>query len=113
MGTRFLASEEAHVHRAYKARVVQSTAEETVYTHLFDIEWPDAAHRVLRNKAIEAWEAAGRPGSRSAAGGGDHDRHDVRGGDARRGDQILIFRLCLASLEILMRRRSMRASRVV
>jgi nitronate monooxygenase len=61
MGTRFLASEEAHVHRAYKARVVQSTAEETVYTHLFDIEWPDAAHRVLRNKAIEAWEAAGRP----------------------------------------------------
>jgi nitronate monooxygenase len=61
MGTRFLASEEARVVRAYKERVVQSKAEDTVYTLLFDIGWPDAAHRVLRNKVIEEWEAAGRP----------------------------------------------------
>jgi NAD(P)H-dependent flavin oxidoreductase YrpB (nitropropane dioxygenase family) len=63
MGTRFLASEETGVIRAYKERVVESRAEDTVYTLLFDIGWPDAAHRVLRNKAVEAWEAAGRPAS--------------------------------------------------
>jgi NAD(P)H-dependent flavin oxidoreductase YrpB (nitropropane dioxygenase family) len=61
MGTRFLASEEAQVPREYKERILQSTAEETVYTQLFDIDWPDAPHRVLRNKAVAEWEAAGRP----------------------------------------------------
>src|SRR5215510_7590811 len=58
MGTRFLASEEAVASRAYKARVVQSTAEDTVYTGLFDVGWPAAPHRVLRNKAVAEWEAA-------------------------------------------------------
>ncbi len=61
MGTRFLASEEAQASRAYKERVVRARAEDTVHTKLFDIGWPDAAHRVLRNRAIEEWEAAGRP----------------------------------------------------
>jgi nitronate monooxygenase/enoyl-[acyl-carrier protein] reductase II len=61
MGTRFLASEEAQVPREYKERIVQSRAEDTVYTQLFDIGWPDAPHRVLRNKAVVEWEAAGRP----------------------------------------------------
>jgi nitronate monooxygenase len=61
MGTRFLASEEAQAPRAYKERIVQSTAEGTVYAQLFDIGWPDAPHRVLRNKAVAEWEAAGRP----------------------------------------------------
>jgi nitronate monooxygenase len=61
MGTRFLASQEAQAPREYKERIVQGTAEETVYTQLFDIGWPDAPHRVLRNKAIAEWEAAGRP----------------------------------------------------
>jgi nitronate monooxygenase len=61
MGTRFLCSEETQVVRAYKERVVKSKAEDTIYTFLFDVGWPDAAHRVLRNKATAAWEAAGRP----------------------------------------------------
>jgi nitronate monooxygenase len=61
MGTRFLASEEAQAPREYKERIVQSTAEGTVYAQLFDIGWPDAPHRVLRNKAVAEWEAAGRP----------------------------------------------------
>jgi nitronate monooxygenase/enoyl-[acyl-carrier protein] reductase II len=30
---------------------------------LFNVGWPNAPHRVLRNKAIEEWEAAGRPES--------------------------------------------------
>lgn len=60
LGTRFLCSEEAFATRNYKERVVRSTAEDTVYTSLFDIGW-DAPHRVLRNRAIDEWEASGRP----------------------------------------------------
>lgn len=70
MGTRFLASEETLVTRAYKERVVKSKAEDTVYTFLFDVGWPDAAHRVLRNKATAEWEAAGRPASGRRPGEG-------------------------------------------
>jgi len=71
MGTRFLCSEEARAIQAYKERVVKSKAEDTVYTYLFDVGWPDAAHRVLRNKAIDEWEAAGRPASGQRPGEGD------------------------------------------
>jgi NAD(P)H-dependent flavin oxidoreductase YrpB (nitropropane dioxygenase family) len=70
MGTRFLCSEETKVLHAYKERVVQSKAEDTVYTLLFDVGWPDAAHRVLRNKAIDEWEQAGRPTSGKRPGEG-------------------------------------------
>src|SRR5712691_2871219 len=70
MGTRFLCSVEASATRAYKERVVRSTAEDTVYTGLFDLGWPEAAHRVLRNKAFEEWEAAGRPASGQRPGEG-------------------------------------------
>jgi nitronate monooxygenase len=70
MGTRFLASAETCVVQAYKERVVQSKAEDTVYTLLFDVGWPDAAHRVLRNKVIAEWEAAGCPASGQRPGEG-------------------------------------------
>ena len=69
LGTRFLCSEEALAERAYKERVVQSTAEDTVYTTLFNGGW-DAPHRVLRNKAVAEWEAAGRPAPSSVPGRG-------------------------------------------
>ena len=59
MGTRFVASEESRAAREYKQRIVRARAEDTVHTMLFDIGWPDAAHRVIRNKAIDEWEAAG------------------------------------------------------
>src|SRR5712692_7101283 len=70
IGTRFLCSEETQVVRAYKERVVKSKAEDTVYTFLFDVGWPEAAHRVLRNKATDEWEAAGRPTSGQRPGEG-------------------------------------------
>lgn len=70
MGTRFLASVETGVVQAYKERVVQSRAEDTVYTLLFDVGWPDAAHRVIRNKVIAEWEAAGYPASGQRPGEG-------------------------------------------
>ena len=74
MGTRFVASQEVLVTQDYKERIVASTAEDTLHTFLFDVGWPDAAHRVLRNGAVEEWEAAGcpesgqRPGEGSAVG---------------------------------------------
>jgi NAD(P)H-dependent flavin oxidoreductase YrpB (nitropropane dioxygenase family) len=62
LGTRFVASEEAWIHPVYKQRVVDSSAEDTFYGELFDVGWPDAPHRVLRNtKTFQEWDAAGRP----------------------------------------------------
>jgi NAD(P)H-dependent flavin oxidoreductase YrpB (nitropropane dioxygenase family) len=69
LGTRFLCSEEANAAQDYKARVVGSTAKDTIYTRLFNIGW-DAPHRVLRNKAVTEWVAAGcpAPGQRPGEG---------------------------------------------
>lgn len=70
LGTRFVACEEAWLHPAYKQRIVDSTAEDTVYNTLYDVWWPNAPHRTLRNKTLEEWEAAGcpPPGSRPGEG---------------------------------------------
>jgi NAD(P)H-dependent flavin oxidoreductase YrpB (nitropropane dioxygenase family) len=61
LGTRFVASDEAFIHPAYKQRIVQARAEDTVYHQLYDLWWPDAPHRTLRTKTVQEWEAAGRP----------------------------------------------------
>jgi nitronate monooxygenase len=63
LGTRFVASNEAFFHPAYKKRIVESTAKDTVYSELYDTWWPGAPHRTIRNKTYEEWEAAGRPPS--------------------------------------------------
>ncbi|HET9448879.1 MAG TPA: nitronate monooxygenase [Steroidobacteraceae bacterium] len=70
MGTRFVASEESRAALEYKQRIVRARAGDTVHTMLFDIGWPDAAHRVIRNKAVDEWEAAGRPPSGQRPGEG-------------------------------------------
>lgn len=70
MGTRFLCSAEASATPEYKARVVQSRAADTVKTGLFDVGWPDAPHRVIRNKIVKEWEEAGSPVSGRRAGEG-------------------------------------------
>lgn len=71
LGTRFLASTEAAAVDAYKARVVAARAADTVFTDLFDIGWPRANHRVLRNTTYTAWEAAGRPAPGARPGEGE------------------------------------------
>jgi nitronate monooxygenase len=70
LGTRFVASDEAWAHPEYKRRIVASTAADTVYSELFDVWWPDAPHRVLRNRLVAEWEAAGRPPPGQRAGEG-------------------------------------------
>jgi nitronate monooxygenase len=70
LGTRFLASVEAAAHPVYKERIVQAHAQDTIHTTLFDIGWPDAAHRVLRTEVVDEWERAGRPASGARPGEG-------------------------------------------
>ena len=74
-GTAFLAAEEADVHPVYRERLVASTGTDTVLTTLFDIGWPDAPHRVLRNATVDAWVAAGSPSPGERPGEGDVVAH--------------------------------------
>jgi NAD(P)H-dependent flavin oxidoreductase YrpB (nitropropane dioxygenase family) len=71
MGTRFMASEEFSTPRSFKDRVIASGAEDTVYLlDLFDVGWPNAPHRVIRNGVVREWEEAGRPPSGQRPGEG-------------------------------------------
>jgi NAD(P)H-dependent flavin oxidoreductase YrpB (nitropropane dioxygenase family) len=70
-GTRFLVSEEGAAHPEYKRRVLAARADETVHTKLFDVGWPDAAHRVLRTKLVDEWERAGSPPTGKRPGEGE------------------------------------------
>jgi NAD(P)H-dependent flavin oxidoreductase YrpB (nitropropane dioxygenase family) len=71
LGTRFLCSEESRAAREYKQLVVAAAAEDTLYTKMFDVGWPDASHRVLRNTGVREWEAAGSLPVGERAGEGD------------------------------------------
>lgn len=61
LGTRFVATRESGAHPAYKERLTQALPGETALTVCFDGDWPYAAHRVLRNGTLEAWETSGCP----------------------------------------------------
>lgn len=63
IGTRFLATEEARVHRLYQQRVLEADETETVYSTLFDEGWPEVPHRVIENTTVSDWNAAGKPES--------------------------------------------------
>ncbi len=71
LGTRFLASHESRALGDYKQRLVRAAAEDTVMTKLYDIGWPDANHRVIRNDTYNAWEDAGKPPPGQRPGEGD------------------------------------------
>jgi NAD(P)H-dependent flavin oxidoreductase YrpB (nitropropane dioxygenase family) len=60
-GTSYLACPQADVHPDYLAAVLRAATSDSVLTGLFDIGWPDAPHRVLRNDTLDRWETAGRP----------------------------------------------------
>lgn len=61
IGTRFLATPEAAAHDEWKRRIVAAKETATAHTELFDLGWPNAPHRVLRNSTYDLWDAAGRP----------------------------------------------------
>src|SRR5919112_1011424 len=57
MGTRFLATDEAPIHPAYKQAIVASDGTDSILTEIPDLVqgrvWPGAMNRVLRNRLIE------------------------------------------------------------
>jgi len=61
VGTRFLLTHEARAHEHYKSRLLSATESDTAFSTVFDVGWPDAPHRTLRNSTVDLWEAAGRP----------------------------------------------------
>ena len=72
IGTRFLASQEAAIHPRYRELLLRASETDTVFVEeLFDVNWPKAPHRVLRNKTVASWEAAGRPPSGKRPGEGE------------------------------------------
>ena len=72
IGTRFLASNEANIHPHYRDRLLKASESDTAYLeNLFDLTWPDAPHRTLRNKTVADWEAAGRPETGRRPGEGE------------------------------------------
>jgi nitronate monooxygenase len=60
-GTAFLAASEADVHPVYRDRLFRAAAADTVLTTVFDVGWPEAPHRVIRNHTYLDWVKAGEP----------------------------------------------------
>ncbi len=71
VGTRFLGAKEAIIHPRYQDLVLASSADDTLYSELFDLGWPNAPLRSLRNATTKAWEAAARPLSPHRPGEGE------------------------------------------
>jgi len=71
LGTRFVMATETPAHPTYRDLLAGAGETSTVHSSLFDVGWPDAPHRTLRNSTVEAWEAAGRPPSGTRPGEGE------------------------------------------
>ena len=70
-GTAFLAASEADVHPVYRDRLFGAVATDTELTTVFDVGWPEAPHRVIRNHTYLAWVEAGEPASHGRPGKDD------------------------------------------
>lgn len=77
-GSAYLVCPQADVHPAYRDAVLCARPADTQLTGLFDVGWPDAPHRVIRNETLAEWEAAGRPPAGERPGEGE--RIAVRAG---------------------------------
>jgi nitronate monooxygenase len=80
LGTRFLLAQEMPIHEEYRRRLIDATETDAQwYPNLYEVGWPGAPHRVLRNSTAQAWEAAGRPPLGSRPGEGDVIAHFASG----------------------------------
>lgn len=71
VGTRFLGAMEADIHERYQQLVFISDGDDTLYSELFDIGWPRAPLRALKNSTAKNWIAANRPTSPNRPGEGE------------------------------------------
>ncbi len=60
VGTRLLASAEAHAHAEFKRRLLAASCDDVTRTAIFGPEWPSEPMKVLRNRVVREWE--GPPG---------------------------------------------------
>ena len=89
VGTRFLAATEANIHPIYRDLVLAASGDDTLYSELFDVGWPNAPMRTLKNSTVRQWQDAGRPPAPSRPGEGEII--------ARRGDGSQIPRYYFGS----------------
>ena len=72
LGTRFLLAQEMPVHEDYRSRLMGAAETDAQwYADLYEVGWPDAPHRALRNSTAAMWESAGRPPLGRRPGVGD------------------------------------------
>jgi nitronate monooxygenase len=80
LGTRFLLAQEMPAHEQYRRRLIDAAETDAQwYPDLYDVGWPDAPHRALRNSTAERWEEAGRPPTGGRPGEGDVLAHFASG----------------------------------
>jgi NAD(P)H-dependent flavin oxidoreductase YrpB (nitropropane dioxygenase family) len=80
LGTRFLLADEMPVHEEYRLRLMEAVETDAQwYPDLYDVGWPNAPHRALRNSTAAAWEAASRPPLDERPGHGDVIAHFASG----------------------------------
>ncbi len=76
LGTRFLLAREMPLHEEYRRHLIEAGETDAQwYADLYEVGWPNAPHRALRNSTAEMWEAAGRPPPGSRPGEGDVIAH--------------------------------------
>jgi NAD(P)H-dependent flavin oxidoreductase YrpB (nitropropane dioxygenase family) len=59
VGTRFVASREAHAHPEWQRRIVAASVDDVARTCIFGPEWPDQPMKVIRNRVVAEWEGRG------------------------------------------------------
>jgi nitronate monooxygenase len=75
LGTRFLLADESPVHPAHAMLALGARETDTAHSKLYDVGWPDAAHRTLINSTYRAWIAAGSPATGRRPGEGETVGH--------------------------------------
>jgi len=91
IGTRFLAAEEAFVHPDYLAQLLVASENDTgYYDDLYNVTWPQAPHRTLKNTTSAMWDAAGKPPPGKRPGEGDVLAQRPGGGDIVRYQSVSI-----------------------
>lgn len=80
LGTRFLLASEMPIHETYRHLLLDAAESDAQwYANLYEVGWPDAPHRALRNSTAAQWEAAGRPPPGSRPGEGEVLAHFASG----------------------------------
>jgi nitronate monooxygenase len=80
LGTRFLVADEMPIHEEYRRRLIAASETDAEwYANLYEVGWPDAPHRAIRNSTAEKWDAAGRPPPGSRPGEGEVIAHFASG----------------------------------